>query len=209
MPRNDKYICNQRAQKYFDTQAHNYHARSGIRQVHDLHLSVLTEISFYDYKSLLDVGCGTGDLLARIPMRKGLDLAGIDFSAKVLEIAQEKIGHKANLRHGDSQNLPWEDNSFDMVLCSDSFHYFPRPEIVLSEVRRVTKPGGRLIIADPWYSWPIRRIKNLLLPLDRSGKVKIYSEEDFNALLRDAGYAEFKWRGAALNACVVSAQCMK
>ncbi|MGE5404307.1 MAG: class I SAM-dependent methyltransferase [Candidatus Saccharibacteria bacterium] len=205
----EKERINHRAHKYFEAQAHNHHKKTNNNQVHDRHLSVLTEISFYRYEAVLDVGCGTGSLLLRIPGRKGLALAGVDFSPKMLDIAREQVGHKADLRHGDSGSLPWEDDCFDMVLCADSFHYYPRPQAVLSEMRRVLKPKGRLIIAEPWFVWPLRKLINLLLPLDHSGRIKIYSEEEFAAMLTEAGFESVKWREASKNACVVSAQCIK
>ncbi|MGE5418446.1 MAG: class I SAM-dependent methyltransferase [Acidobacteriota bacterium] len=209
MPGTNKGRINQRAQRYFDSKAHGHHTETAKKHVHDRHLSILTELSFYNYEAVLDVGCGTGSLLARIPNRKGLVLAGIDFSPKMLAIAKEQVGHKADLRHGDSVSLPWEDDVFDMVVCADSFHYYLHPEAVLREMRRVLKDKGRLVIAEPWYFWPLRKLINLFLPLERSGKVKIYSEDEFTAMLKEAGFDGVKWREAAQNACVVSAQCIK
>ena len=67
----------------------------------------------------------------------------------ILKIARDKSGEKADLRVGDSENLPFDDDTFDMITCTDSFHHYPNSENVLAEIRRVLRPQGRLLIADP------------------------------------------------------------
>jgi len=69
-------------------------------------------------------------------------LYGIDLSEKMLEVAKEKLGNRVNLILGDSEQLPFSDSFFDVVYCNDSFHHYPAPDKVLSEVCRVLKPVG-------------------------------------------------------------------
>lgn len=51
----------------------------------------------------------------------------------------------------DSMPVPFEDASFDVVYCNDSFHHYPAPDEVLGEVFRVLKPGGTFLMCDSWH----------------------------------------------------------
>ena len=102
------------------------------------------------FDSLLDIGCGTGNLLSLISERYDAEIAGVDLTPKMLNIARIKIGDKADLKLGDSEYLPFDNDKFDMVICTDSFHHYPHPENVLKEINRVLKPGGSVLIADPY-----------------------------------------------------------
>jgi ubiquinone/menaquinone biosynthesis C-methylase UbiE len=99
---------------------------------------------------VLDVACGTGELerllLARHP---NLYILGTDISAGMLTQAVHKdIGPRARWVQGDARRLPLPDRSFDSVLCANSFHYFREPQAALSEMRRVLRPGGFLVLVD-------------------------------------------------------------
>ena len=64
----------------------------------------------------------------------------------MLEIAKNKLGNDATLILGDSERLPFEDSSFDAIVCNDSFHHYPQPDIVEKEVSRCLKQNGVFII---------------------------------------------------------------
>ena len=83
-------------------------------------------------------------------------------SPGMVEKSRELLGERADLRVGDSEHLPWNDESFDIVTCIASFHHYPNPEPVLREMKRVLKHGGSLIIADPWAPNPWRSLANFI-----------------------------------------------
>mgnify|MGYP002508526803 CR=1 FL=1 len=104
-------------------------------------------------------------------------------SEKMLEIAQKKLENRATLILGDSEQLPFSDCFFDVVYCNDSFHHYPAPERVLSEIDRVLKPNGTFILCDCWQPTIGRAIMNFYMKYSKEGDVKIYSESEICKLL--------------------------
>ncbi|MFD9706137.1 class I SAM-dependent methyltransferase [Lentzea sp. NPDC059081] len=101
---------------------------------------------------VLDVGCGTGNLL-RAAGRSGAGLTGVDPDLKLLARAERRLrraGVKARLDRGYAQELPYPDASFDRVFSSLMLHHLDGPSKgeMLAEVRRVLKPGGVFVLAD-------------------------------------------------------------
>lgn len=92
----------------------------------------------------LDVGCGAG-MAASLAAERGAEVAGIDASAPLLEIARSRIPG-ADLRLGDLEELPFEDAYFDVVTGFNSFQFAGNPEVALAEARRVSKPTGIVVI---------------------------------------------------------------
>lgn len=96
---------------------------------------------------VLDVGCGSGPLSAALAA-KGAIVTGFDSSPAMVELARRRLGEGVDLHVADlSQPLPFADNIFDDVVASLVFHYLQDWSAPLAEVRRVLKPGGRLILS--------------------------------------------------------------
>lgn len=90
----------------------------------------------------LDVCTGPG-MLAEAALARGAEAVGLDFSGEVLEIAKRNVPD-AELHQGDAQALPFEDDSFDAVVCGFGVVHLPDPEKALREMRRVLRPGRRM-----------------------------------------------------------------
>ena len=98
---------------------------------------------------VLEVAIGTGRNLAFYP--KGIRLTGIDLSPAMLELARERAGElglDADLREGDAQELAFPDESFDTVVCTLSLCNIPGDCRAVAEMKRVLRPGGRLLLLD-------------------------------------------------------------
>src|SRR4051794_31525365 len=96
-------------------------------------------------RRILDAGCGAGPLFAALRER-GAVVSGIDQSAAMLELARQRLGDDADLRVADlADPLPFPDAEFDDVTASLVLHYLKDWAPTLAELRRVLKPGGRLI----------------------------------------------------------------
>lgn len=99
--------------------------------------------------SILDVGCGTGNLLVRLRERfPNARLAGVDPTPEMIARAKSKVPD-ANLREGVGESLPFPDAAFDAVTCVESLHHHRDQRRSVREMVRVLKPGGTLIIVDP------------------------------------------------------------
>ncbi len=101
---------------------------------------------------LLDVGCGTGVFLSRVRAAlPRVEAYGVDLVSEMLQQGKPRWRlHHAHVLpvQGDSERLPFPEGSFDVVTCSNSFHHYPRQDRAVREMRRVLRPGGRLMIVD-------------------------------------------------------------
>ncbi|MEU4191146.1 class I SAM-dependent methyltransferase [Kribbella sp. NPDC026611] len=98
-------------------------------------------------RRILDVGCGAGPLSAALRDR-GAIMTGFDLSAAMIELARRRLGEDADLAVGDlAKPLPYGDAAFDDVVASLVLHYLEDWTEPLAELRRVLKPGGRLILS--------------------------------------------------------------
>jgi ubiquinone/menaquinone biosynthesis C-methylase UbiE len=99
----------------------------------------------------LDVACGPGELplalAPRVRFAWGIDLT-FEMLLQARQFQRERNIQKAQFERGDAEQLPYRGASFDLVSCQCSFHHMLKPEQVLREMDRVTKPGGRLVIID-------------------------------------------------------------
>ncbi|MEU0565411.1 class I SAM-dependent methyltransferase [Nonomuraea sp. NPDC005983] len=96
-------------------------------------------------RRILDAGCGSGPLSAALRDR-GAVVTGVDSSAGMLALARRRLGDDAALHVVDlSDRLPFDDGAFDDVVASLVLHYLEDWGPTLAEMRRVLRPGGRLI----------------------------------------------------------------
>jgi len=98
---------------------------------------------------LLEVGVGTGKNLQYYP--QDVDLTAIDLSSQMLKHAikqEKKLGERAMLLQMDAQLLKFQDNIFDIVLCTFVLCSVPDPITALKEMKRVCKPGGKIIMIE-------------------------------------------------------------
>src|SRR5687767_84184 len=99
---------------------------------------------------VLDVACGTGNL-ALPAARLGANVTGVDIAPNLVEQARANAardGLKAQFDEGDAEALPYGDASFDVVVTMFGAMFAPRPDLVASELLRVTKPGGLIAMAN-------------------------------------------------------------
>jgi len=105
---------------------------------------------------VLEVGIGTGRNLPCYPA--DVSVTGIELSPAMLAFARQRavdLGLDADLREGDAELLPFDNASFDTVVCALSLCSIPSPGAAIGEMWRVLRPGGRLLLADHVGStWP-------------------------------------------------------
>jgi len=142
-------------------------------------------------ESVLDVGCGTGNLAILAKRRAGPTgcVHGIDASAEMIARARSKV-RKARvevvLQHSLAEALPFPQARFDVVLCTVMLHHLPHKTRLqsLNEMRRVLKPGGRALLVD--FEEAARVGKGVFAHLrHRHGRV---TNADLSAAAREAGF---------------------
>src|SRR6185503_3571572 len=142
---------------------------------------------------VLDVGCGTGELLRRLGAKyPAAALAGIDPVAEMLEVARDKLSGTEDLRVGYADDLPWSAATFDVVVSCNMFHYITHPIEALREMGRVLRPGGALVLTDWCDDYLACRICNLYLRLTNRAFYKTYRQKECLALIHAAGYREVR-----------------
>jgi SAM-dependent methyltransferase len=102
--------------------------------------------------TVLDVACGTG-VVAVTAARRGARVSGLDLTPALIERARQNAsiaGFEIDFVEGDAEALPYPDAAFDVVLSQFGHIFAPRPAVVVKEMLRVLKPGGRIAFS----TWP-------------------------------------------------------
>ena len=124
-------------------------------------LPLYLEVGLKDAKLILDVGCGSGIVTRDIARLTKGKVIGIDGSEDMVEVAKciLKDFKNVELRVGNAEKLPFEDNTFNLVTCNLVLMWASSPQKVVNEMTRVVKPGGKVLASlEPDYGgklhWP-------------------------------------------------------
>ena len=153
---------------------------------------ILDELNKADFENLLDVGCGTGPMIellaSEFPSRH---YTGLDLTPRMIEVASAKDIESARFVVGDAEDLPFDDASFDVVICANSFHHYPNPQAFFNEVARVLRPDGKLVLRDYTAPAPILWLMNHtempLANLVGHGDVRAYTTGEVRAFCTASG----------------------
>lgn len=150
---------------------------------------ILEEIKKEKFNDLLDVGCWTGPTLTLLVKEfPDKHYVGLDLTPKMIEVAKAKKLKNVEFIVWDAENLPFKENSFDIVVYSQSFHHYPNPQKFFDWVSKVLRPGGKLILRDmswwPLLSWFMNYIEIPLLNKIWYGDVRIYTKNDIKKLCK-------------------------
>jgi SAM-dependent methyltransferase len=155
-------------------------------------------VEIEDGARALDVGCGTGALSAAIlEGRPRAQVVGIDPSAAFVEAARQRVpGARARFEPGDAQALSLPDDSFDVAASMLVFNFIPDGARALGELRRVTRPGGRVAacVWDYAENTMLSRFWDAAAALDASAAVR----HERGMPLTHAGELESLWRSGGL-----------
>jgi ubiquinone/menaquinone biosynthesis C-methylase UbiE len=100
-------------------------------------------------RRVLDAACGTGYGTAMLLEANPSELIALDIAPEALESTRRRVGDRAEVVRGDLRALPFEDDSFDLVVCLEAIEHVDDREGVLDELQRVTSPGGLLVLSSP------------------------------------------------------------
>lgn len=152
---------------------------------------ILEEVKKENFETLLDVGCGTGEVIYLLSHDlKDKKYVGLDLTPAMIEAAKLKHIENAEFIVGDAENLPFEENTFDIILCSESFHHYPSPTDFFNSVYKVLKPGGKLILRDYMAEGVINYLVNHVeMPIVNKaghGDVGVYSKSELEEMINSA-----------------------
>jgi ubiquinone/menaquinone biosynthesis C-methylase UbiE len=153
---------------------------------------------------VLDLGSGTGTWTAMVagsplPARQ---IVGLDYSEKMCAVAHGKAGEIEGAApvfvNADAEHIPFADGSFDAVTCSNSFHHYPHQTAAVREMRRVLRPGGRLMLVDGfrdnvigWVTFDV-----LITRGESKGDAQVYHApwSEMRRLFEEAGFHDIRQR---------------
>jgi demethylmenaquinone methyltransferase/2-methoxy-6-polyprenyl-1,4-benzoquinol methylase len=151
----------------------------------EMRAEALAMLSIEDDDHVLDVGCGTGFGTEGL-LEYTDNIHGLDQSRHQLQKAYAKFGKRDPVRfyRGDAERLPFADDTFDVVWSSGSIEYWPNPVDALEECRRVTVPGGQVLIVGPDYP------NNTLFQRLADAIMLFYDEREADRMFAQAGFTD-------------------
>ena len=155
-------------------------------------LALISACKINDQQHLLEVGCGVGATAVYLAKEVGCNVTGIDISERMIQRAKErarddKVEHLTHFRTGDMDQLPFPENSFDVVYCESVLAFSQDKPTAVSEMRRVLRPGGYIGInesvwlhepTEEWITW---------FAQDAAANAATLSAEAYGHLLEAAG----------------------
>jgi 2-polyprenyl-3-methyl-5-hydroxy-6-metoxy-1,4-benzoquinol methylase len=150
---------------------------------------------------VLDVGCGSGDFLFKMH-QLGWSVTGVDFDGKA--IANAKAKHGFELLHSDLAGACFADNFFDAVTMNHVIEHVPEPTTLLAEIRRILKPGGRLVATTPnIQSLGHSLFQDCWRGLEPPRHLQIFSLQSLASCARQASFEMIEVKSSAANADII------
>jgi SAM-dependent methyltransferase len=154
---------------------------------------VLERLGLPEHARILDAGCGSGRNMVELA-RYGV-VTGVELSGTSVELARERGA--GEVLEGSVMNMPFDEGAFDLTVSLDVIEHLRDDVGALRELRRVTKPGGALLVTVPAYQWlwsghdvinhhHRRYSRRTLLAAAESGGWRLESSTHFNSLLLPA-----------------------
>jgi SAM-dependent methyltransferase len=151
--------------------------------------------------SILDIGCGTGELLLYLANQKGLQLSGVDPSPYMLDFAKQKLGNQADLHRAFGEDLPFDDNAFNHVSLMTSLEFAENPMAVLEEAARVAKDRMFIGIVNRYAFKGIASGASAVLERGLIGKARYFTVREVKDMVRSLlGNVPVQWKSVNLMA---------
>lgn len=176
------------SKEYFDKKADNYDENDLVLYSKECCDEISNYLKNIKYETLLDIGCGTGYLIELLSNKNCSKLVGIDISTKMIEKAKDKKIINSEFIEGSALDLPFDDNQFDVITCSESFHHYPNTDKAMQEVYRVLKKEGLYIIADK----NVGKLKMISVLLDNLKNRRLKYAGDCNSSYMEKAIKDLK-----------------
>ncbi len=172
---------------------------------------ILAELEKEPFRELLDAGCGPAPMISLLSEKyPDRHYTGLDLTPAMIEQAKKKDIPNATFVVGDCENFPFENDSFDAIICSMSFHHYPDPQAFFDSVKRCLRPNGRLILRDVTSDnkvlvWLMNTLEMPLANICGHGDVRVPTRDVVMKCCRKAGLKveKFEIRKGMRMHCVV------
>lgn len=172
---------------------------------------ILEELEKELFNDLLDAGCGPAPMISLLSEKyPDRHYTGLDLTPAMIEQAKKKNIPNATFVVGDCENCPFENDSFDAIICSMSFHHYPNPQAFFDSVKRCLRPNGRLILRDVTSDnkiliWLMNTLEMPLANICGHGDVRVPTRDVAMECSRKAGLKveKFEIRKGMRMHCVV------
>ena len=156
----------------------------------------LSHISLREDAIILDVGCGGGANIKNFAqiVANG-KVFGIDNSLTSVKVSKE-VNKKyidegiVEIREGSVSDLPFEDNSFDLVSGFEAYYFWPDLINDLKDIHRVLKTNGELLLVNEGYKCENKEARKIVEKWAKLGNIKLYSQEEYRDFLKKAGFSD-------------------
>lgn len=161
----------------YDPDAFHHHPNPFVRFIERERVKSITKLIEDNVdESIIEVGCGAGNILEKIRNGK---IFGVDISSFILIKARQKLKERVHIVQADAQNLPYRDKVFGQIICSEVLEHVLDPSAVMDEMKRILKINGVAIISVPNESlinWIKRILSNMRIFTILFNRGKEYSE---------------------------------
>jgi len=171
----------------YNKKARNYEDTMDGRVTRPLKRLMIDTIDVENGMRVLDVACGTGGLIAALAKKSDIQAYGTDIAEQMVEV-ERAANRNISFTVSPAYLLPFGNASMDIITVSAAFHHFEEPQRFANECARVLAGGGKLYVGEFSYPPVVRILFNPLLPLLRSGDVKLYSRKELTSFFLKAGF---------------------
>lgn len=171
-------------------QSPNYHKHTHGNRLYRWHLRAFMQrvyemLKQTEAETVLDAGCGEGFVIDYLHQQDpSLQFTGVDIDEDAIAYAKEHFGDYARFRTGSIYKLPFSDNSFDAILCSEVLEHLDRPERAIEELKRVAREHVLITVPrEPHFHWVNSLGRWLGLSPD-PGHVNFWTKATFQDFIR-------------------------
>ena len=160
-----------------------WHLRSVMEAVYSL-------VAQTNPRTVLDAGCGEGFVSKYLADRDpSLEILGVDVSPDAIRYAQENFGDAAGFQAGSILSLPFKDNSFDTVVCSEVLEHISELELAVTELKRVARTYVVISVPnEPYFKW-INDFARAIRFSQDPGHVNFWTHSEFRAFIESRFFA--------------------
>ena len=177
---------------------HKYSCGNPLYQWHlrAFHEAIYQQLETTGARRVLDAGCGEGFVTHYLATRDAsLELTGLDLSEDAIEYARQQFGEAATFRTGSLYKLPFSDNSFDAVVCSEVLEHLDDPGRAIAQMKRVARRHVLITVPREPIFDRLNRLGRLFGLSPDPGHVNFWTKESFQDFIREHfGEAQFAWK---------------